>query len=167
MQLRDFYDYKNQLMKDLLTDETIVRLVDKDASVSTAVERLMYKRVFPYEYLPETTEFSSTYICCDVDILSSDNKTFLNPVLYIWVFTHKSLMRLPEGGVRVDELASKICERINGSRFYTLGELNFNSCKRFAPMTDYNGKCLVFHGKEFNRQYNPNNPTPLNRKAGR
>lgn len=164
MQLMDFYDYKNQLMKDLLTSETVVRLLDDDIPMQQSIS-LAYTQVFPYEYVPETVQEGKTFICFDVDILETYNKTFLLPVLYIWVFTHKSKLRLTEGGVRTDKLCSEICKLINGSREYSLGELNLYSVKRFAPMTDFQGKVLSFRGKEINRLFDPNKTTPDNRKA--
>lgn len=166
MNLKDFYDYKNQLMGDLLTTESIVHLLDADISMEDA-DSLAYTQVFPFEYVPETIQEGKTYICFDVDVQSSEGPTFLTPYLYIWVFTHKSLLRLPDGrGVLTDELASEICKKINGSLFYGLGELDFYSSRRFAPMTDYQGKVLTFHTREFSRVYNPNKTIPVNRKTG-
>ncbi|MBP5463313.1 MAG: hypothetical protein J6Y20_14500 [Lachnospiraceae bacterium] len=165
MQLKEFYDYKNQLMEDLLTSESIVNLLDDSIPIQEA-EKLAYKQVFPCEYVPDTVQEGKTFICFDVDVQESVNKTFLLPTLYIWVFTHRSKLRLPEGGVRTDKLCSEICEAINGSRMYGLGELNLYSVKRFAPMTDYQGKVMAFHAKDFNRQFTPNKPTPTNRKTG-
>lgn len=163
MQLQDFFDYKNQLMKDLLTNESIVSLIQRDTTVENA-ESLAYTQVFPYEYLPETVDKGQTFICFDVDISGVGNKPILTPVIYIWVFSHKSNLRLPEGGVRPDKICSEICKVINGSRFYGLGELNLYSVKRFAPMTDYQGKLMTFNAKEFNRTYDGNKPIPANRK---
>lgn len=165
MQLQEFFDYKNQLMEDLLTNSEIVRLVNDTVTLENA-EALAYTQVFPCEYVPDTVEHGATYICFDVDILESVNKTYLLPTLYVWVFTHKSLLRLPEGGVRTDKLCSEICNAINGSRMYGLGELNLYSVKRFAPMTDYQGKCMAFRAVDFNKQFDPNRPTPSNRKRG-
>lgn len=162
MQLQDFFDYKNQLMKDLLTHESIVSLI-KDIDMKDA-DSLAYTQVFPCEYVPETVQDGETYVCFDVDIQNVSNKTFLTPVLYIWVFTHRSKLRLPEGGVRTDKLCAEICEVVNGSRYYGLGELNLYSVKRFAPMTDYQGKLMTFYAKEFNRQFNGAKSTPTNRK---
>lgn len=165
MQLQEFFDYKNQLMEDLLTNEEIVKLLD-DAILLQNADTLAYKQVFPCEYVPETVQEGKTFICFDVDIQESVNKTYLLPTLYIWVFSHRSKLRLPEGGVRTDKLCSEICNAINGSRKYGLGELNLYSVKRFAPMTDYQGKCMIFHAKDFNRQYDPTKPVPANRKRG-
>ncbi len=164
--LEEFFNYKNRLAEDLLTSEKIIKLINENVDLETAGS-LMYNQVFPVEYVPETTEKAKTFICVDVDIQQTIDKTFLSPVIYIWAFTHKSLLRLDEGGIRTDALCSEICEKINGSRFYGLGELNFYSCKRFAPMTDYQGKTLTFNAKDFNRLHNPNKPIPTNRRLGR
>lgn len=166
MQLEEFFDYKNQLMQDLLTNQTIVRLINDDNKIIDNPGSLVYEQVFPFEYIPDTVEHGQTFICCDVDIQRSINKTFLLPVLYIWVFTHKSKLRLPEGGVRTDRLVSEIAKEINGSRYYGLGELDLYSVKRFAPITDYQGKVMTFQATEFNRQSPSGKPVPTNRKLG-
>lgn len=166
MHLQEFFDYKNQLMKDILTTESIVRLIDDNVAMENA-KSLAYTKVFPYEYIPDTIQEGHTFVCFDVDIRRSINKMILMPVIYVWAFTHKSKMRLPNGeGVRIDRLCSAICEKINGSRYYGLGELEINSVDRFAPMNDFQGKCLTFYARDIGRQYNPNNPTPVNRRDG-
>jgi len=165
MQLEELFDYKNQLMEDLLTVDTIVNLIDDKTTVENAPS-LVYERVFPFEYVPDTIEHGHTFICCDVDIQKVPDKTFLYPVLYVWVFTHKSKLRLPEGGVRTDKLVSEIAKAINGSRLYGLGELDLYSVKRFAPVTDYQGKVMTFHAKDWNRPAPSKMPIPANRKRG-
>ena len=164
-QLDELFDYKNKLMEDLLTNHDIVSLINENVDLKHA-KQLVYTHVFPYEYVPDTVEEGKTFICCDVDIQKTINQTFLLPTLYIWVFTHKSKLRLPEGGVRTDRLCSKIAGAINGSREYGLGELELYSVKRFAPMTDFQGKVMTFYAKDFNRMHSYNTPTPSNRKKG-
>ena len=165
MYLEELFDYKDQLMEDLLTEPKIVSLIDSDTPLSDA-KKLVYSKVFPFEFVPETIQHGDTLVCVDVDIQESINKTFLLPTIYVWLFTHKSNLRLPEGGVRTDRLCSEIAKKINGSRFYGLGELNLYSVRRFAPLTDFQGKVMTFHAKEFNRVYNHNKQTPSNRKKG-
>jgi hypothetical protein len=163
MQLQELFDYKNRLMRDILTNEEIVKLINPDCTLDDA-PGLVYKQVFPYEYVPVTLHDGATFVCCDVDITRVDNKTFYTPIMYIWVFCHRSQLILPEGGVRPDKLCSEICKQINGSRFYGLGELNLYGVRRFAPITDYQGKRLTFTTKDFNLQYDPLKETPSNRK---
>lgn len=163
MQLEELFDYKNQLMEDLLTIDTIVKLINEDATTDSAPS-LVYEQVFPYEYIPDTIEHAHTFICCDVDIQKVPDKTFLYPVLYVWVFSHKSKLRLPEGGVRTDRLVSEIAKAINGSRLYGIGELDLYSVKRFAPVSDYQGKVMTFHAKDWNRPAPSKMSVPSNRK---
>ena len=165
MQLQELFDYKNKLMEDLLKNESIVKLVNENIDPS-ASESLSYKQIFPCEYVPQTVQEGQTFICFDVDVQESVNKTFLLPTLYIWVFTHRSKLRLPEGGVRTDKLCTEICQTINGSKRYSLGELNLYAVKRFAPMTDYQGKVMIFHAVDWNRTHDPKKYIPTNRRDG-
>lgn len=164
--LDELFDYKNQLMDDMLTNEQIIRLLSDDGKTLASPETLMYSQVFPYEYVPDVVEHGQTFICCEVDIKDVVNKTFLVPVLYIWVFTHKSKVRLPGGGVRTDKLSSEITKVINGSRMYGLGELNLQSAKRFSPIGGYQGRILTFYTKDFNRLSPSDKKVPANRKHG-
>lgn len=165
MYLEEFYDYKNRFMEDILTDEAIVRLLDRNVPLEQA-GRLIYDQVFPHEYIPEALEDAKTYICIDVDVQRVYNKTYLSPTIFVWVFTHKSLLRLPEGGVRIDRLVSEITKKMNGSRYYGIGELDLYSVKRFAPTMEYYGKVIAFNTTEFNRKSPTGQPVPGNRKTG-
>lgn len=165
MNLQELFDYKNQLMKDLLTNETIVKLIDEDATLETA-KSLAYDVVFPAEYIPYTAEHGKVFICFDVDIQKSLNKTFLLPTIKIWVFSHSSKLRLPEGGIRVDALCSEIAKAINGSRYYGLGQLELESVARYAPLTDWVGKVMTFNATDFSKVYNPKASIPKNRRLG-
>lgn len=166
MLLDEFYDYKNQLMEDVLTTESIVKLLSEGNDYNIPAIDLAYKQVFPFEYVPETIEHGQTFICFDVDIQKAASQTYLLPVIYVWVFAHKSRLRLPEGGVRTDMLAAEIARKLNGSRMYGLGTLDFYSSKRFAPIADYQGKVLTFHAVDFNTPKPTGQRIPSNRKTG-
>jgi len=163
--LDELFSYKNQVMEDLLTDEQIRRLLSDNSADIATPESLIYSQVFPYEYVPDTVETAKTFICCEVDITSTDNKTFLRPTIYIWVFTHKSKVRVPEGGIRVDKLTSRISELLNGSRLYGLGEMELSSARRFSPITNYQGRTLTFKTKDFNRLSPTGQVIPSNRRG--
>ena len=164
MQLNEFYDYKNQLMGDILTNKRIVHLLDKDLDFDDA-EKLRYTQVFPYEFIPETIEHGVSFICFDVDIQKSLNKTFYLPTLYIWIFSHSSILH-NEDGILPDMICSELANMLNGSRFYGLGELDLYSVKRFSPMTHYQGKVMTFNAEDFNRINPTGKPIPGNRKKG-
>ena len=165
MQLKEFYDYKNRLMMDLCCNKEVVQLMTGKSDPTVPNHDLPYTQIFPFEYIPETENDSRTFICCDVDIISVQNKTYYVPVIYIWVFAHKSRQRLPKGGLTVDSIVSEIDTMLNGSRFYGLGELDLDSVRRFSPITDYFGKVMTYYAKDFNRKP-MQRPIPGNRKTG-
>lgn len=168
MHLDEFFNYKNQVMEDLLTEKNVLRLLNDELEPQDA-GALMYSQVFPYEYIPETVEHGRTFICCDVDLVQAGeraNRLVYRPILYIWEFTHKDLLRLPEGGVRTDMLAHEIAKKLSGSHYYGMGELCLYSVKRFAPMMDYQGKAIAFHAKDWNMPRPTGKDIPSNRRAG-
>lgn len=65
MQLEEFYDYKNQLMGDILTNKNIISLLDSDISFDDA-SKLAYTQVFPCEYIPDTVEHGNTWVSLGV-----------------------------------------------------------------------------------------------------
>lgn len=154
MYLEELYDYKNLLVKELCSDPKIVKLVTGNDNAAVPNHGLPYTQVFPYEYIPDTVNDAKTFICLDVDIVSVPNKTFYIPVIYIWAFTHTSRMRVEGengGAVLLDELAIAINNKLNGSRYYGMGELKLDSVGRFKPITDFLGRTMVYYAKDFNR----------------
>lgn len=163
MLLDEFFDYKNKLMETLCCNEKIVHLITDSSSSPTPNNELAYRRIFPFEYIPDTADEGKTYVCFDVDIARVIDKTYYKPMLYIWVITHKSKLRLTEGGVRTDQLVTEINRELSGSRYFGLGELELSSVGRFSPITDYHGRVMVYTAKDFNRPGISRKP-PANRK---
>lgn len=164
MELEELYDYKNLLMADLCKNEKIVKLVTENEGASVPNHQLPYTQFFPYEFIPETVSEAKTFICLDVDI-ASVSKTFYVPVIYVWVMTHKSKMRIPTGGVLLDKLVMEIDKMLSGNRFYGLGQLMLNSVGRFVPTTDYLGRVMTFTTTDFN-SLPAGKRVPSNRKRG-
>lgn len=169
MHLEELYDYKNKLVQDLCSNPDVVRLVTGNPEASVPNHDLPYTQIFPYEFVPETVDDGQTYICLEVDIPSVPNRTFYLPVVYVWIFTHKSRMRVQTergGGVLVDELSAVVDKMLNGSRYYGLGTLELDSAPHFKPVNDYLGRALIYAAKDFNRPKGRVN-APSNRKPNR
>lgn len=167
MELNNFYRYKDRFIGDLLTDQTILNLLDDDCeSTPTPPQKYVGTQVFPFEYIPDTVEHATTFICCDVEIRRSIDDMRMEQNILVWIFTHKSKLLLPEGGVRPDAIACRIWELLDGSRKYGLGELRGVSARPFSPTMDYLGKQLVFRAVEINRFSPSGKVIPANRKEG-
>lgn len=164
MYLDELFYYKNQLMKDLVTNERIIELMQDDADPNKKPEDFIYTQIMPFEYFPDTVEHGKVFICFDVEVQRASVQTYYDPVIYVWIFCHKSKMRLPEGGVRIDEIAIEVAKTLSGSRDYGLGELLFYSSRRFAPINDYQGKQLTFQAKDFNHLHKFSKEIPSKRK---
>lgn len=165
MFLEELYDYKNRMMRDILSDEEIVNLITDDPYYRSNPEKLAYRQVFPYEHIPDTLEEAYNYVCFDVDVHKDFDKQLFSPVINVWIYCHKSLLRLPEGGVRFDVLASKITKAVIGSRWYGLTKIELDAVRRFALTTDYQGKEIIFTTNEI-AYYNQHlrQAMPKNRK---
>lgn len=164
MYLKEFFDYKNLLMKELCSNENIVRMVTNNEYAVVPNHGLPYTQIFPYEYVPETVDDAKTFICFDVDIVRVPNKTFYMPVLYLWLFTHKSLLRQKDGGLLLDNVSQEIDQMLNGSKYFGMGDLNLESVTRFAPILDYQGRVLTYSTVDWNRPVGPRK-SPTNRKG--
>ena len=164
--LDEIFDYKNQIMEDLLTNPGIVSLITDDPHLRQHPERLVYTQIYPWERVPDTTEDATVYICCEVDVRKIPNKTYMLPTIYVWVIVHDSLLRLPNGGgVRYDKLSSEIVKTLNGSRKYGLGELDLSGVKKISPIDHYQGRTLTFDTFEFNRQSPTGKEVPSKRRG--
>ena len=100
-----FFNYKNQFLNDILTDDEIVSLIDEDFDLENGDRKsLVYTKVFPLEYIPETVESANTYIMCDVDISKPFTSQYIEIVLYVWILCHKSLLLLPNNeGISIQD----------------------------------------------------------------
>lgn len=161
--LEEFFDYKNEAVKTLCSNENIVRLITGSKKARVPNYDLAYKQIYPYEYVPEPVDDGKVFVCLDVDISEVPNKTFYIPIMYLWVFAHKSKIRLDGGGIRTDQLCVEIDKELNGSRFFGLGELNLFHVGRFSPITDYQGRVMAYSAKDFNRLA-PSKRPPAKRK---
>lgn len=168
MNLDETFGYKNLLMEQVCKNETIVKLITKNKDAAIPNHALPYSQVFPCEWVPDTIDYAKTFICFDVDITSVPNKTFYLPVLYVWVFTHKSNLRAPAdmgGGLTVDRVCVEIDKMLNGNRFFGLGDLKLNGLKRFTPIQGYHGRVIIYSAKDFNRP-SGRIEAPSNRRSG-
>lgn len=164
MFLKDFFDYKSQLMMEFCSSKEIIQLLTNDEDPIVPNKSMVYTHIWPYEYVPTTVTESQSFICCDVDVDRVNNKTFLNSSLYVWVFCQESSLILPDGkGVRTDALASEVDKLLNGNRYFGLGTLDLKAVKRFKPASEYQGRVLIYSISEFNIPGASRKP-PLSRK---
>lgn len=141
---------KENLLKTFLTDQTFVDLVSGEEGKELPALDLRYEQVFPYAWLNDTVDVAKTFVCFEVDVPSISTIAVKNCYLYVWVFSHEKMMRTPNG-VRVDLLANRIDELLNGHTEYGFGKMKLESCLRIAPNDDYYGRVLKYSVQDWNR----------------
>ena len=150
--LEEFTAYKQTLMEALCTNESIVGLLKLDGDPENISGRDMrYDRIFPYNYVPLTTERATTFICFSVVAPRVKSGVISTLKLIVWVFTHQNLMKT-KNGMRTDLLVSEIDKILNGSSKYGFGKVELQSCDIMQPPSEgYVGLCSVYTVDEFNR----------------
>lgn len=166
MQLEEFFNYKNELMRELCASEAVQKLMmtDENEDLILPNHDAAYRNIFPYEFIADTVDTAQTFICFDTDVTEVYNRVDLNVALYVWIFTHKSLLRLKGGGLRLDALAAAVDRLLNQSRLFTKNPLELKSVGRFVPIDDYSGRILTFVGSEWNAAMQPRKQPPQNRR---
>ena len=169
MYLSELFDYKNLLMKEICSSQAVASLITDNPDQTVPAKDLIYSQVFPYEFIPETVDMGQTFICFDVDVAKTLERPYYLLYLYVWVFTHKSKMRLEKGGVRVDEIVNELDKILEGHKCFGLGDLKLHSVERFTPITDYQGRVLTYTAVDINKLNNDKahaKQIPKNRRQG-
>ena len=150
--LEEFTTYKQTLMKAICTSDSIIDLVKLDTDKPEVTGKdLRYVRIFPYNYVPLTTENATTFICFTVTAPVVKNDMITELCLTIYVFTHQDIMRTDKG-IRTDLLVSEIDKLLNGSLEYGLGKVSLKGCDVMqVPVRGYSGLYSIYSVKDFNR----------------
>ena len=144
--------YKETLMKAICTSDKIVSLVRCAGEEEMSGREMMYHRIFPYWYVPDTAEEAQTYICFDVDVGSSKSEIVNRMIIRIYVMCHQDIMRLANGeGMRIDVLASEIDKIMNGSTKFGLGKCELQAVTGFVPATKFYGRQMTYYVSDITR----------------
>lgn len=141
---------KERLLKTFLSDRELVTLITNNEEHPIPAKDLRYKTVFPYSWIDDTVTDASVFLCFDIDIPSTLTVAVKEMDIYVWTFCHYSLMRTDEG-TRVDRIANRVDELINGSTDFGFGTLELQGVERINPARDYYGRMLTYRVKDFNR----------------
>lgn len=148
--LEELTAYKALLMKYFCTDEVIGKyILNVDETLSG--KELMYRKIFPYPYVPETSESAQTFICFEVNVPLVYRYVTKKLEILVYVFTAHGLMRLPDsGGMRVDVISSAVDKILNGCKEFGLGGVKLVSAEGFRPVDGYYGRIITYQVDDIN-----------------
>ena len=144
--------FKNKIMAELSQDDEIISALGLNPDEDP--DDLVWHRLFPHYFIPQTEEQVRTYILVEIDIPerrtrygSSDSNIWVHPTIVFYVLTHQEDMHMNmvgESGTRMDYLAELIEEKYEGRQDFGVGTLQLKSDTAGSVNTTYRFRQLVF-----------------------
>ena len=111
-------DYRNVITNEILSNETIVKVLSNDTCDVESADKLLWEHLVPQQYIPDTITETGSYILYDLDeeVLfskGSNRSTYVELTLYFWVFTHKDMPKYKER-LRNDILTKELKKLFGG-----------------------------------------------------
>lgn len=149
--LNEISSIKTRLSQHFLSDKALMSLLTRDDRVDVPAMDLMYKQVFPYDWIDGTTTQETSFLCYDVDVPGIINPAAKHVTIWVWVICHKNVMQTSQG-VRRDRIAARVDELVNGSSAISgLGEIELVSVQRRRVLDDFYCRELQYKAKDYNR----------------
>lgn len=144
--------WKNQIMSELSQDDNIINALGLNPNESP--DDLVWVRLYPHYYIPQTEEDVKTYILVEIDIPDrgsrygvTESNIWVHPTIVFYVLTHQEDMRLDivgESGTRMDYLAELIEEKYENRKDFGVGILKLKSDIAGSVNTTYRFRQLIF-----------------------
>lgn len=148
-------DCKLTMIRKLITDEDVVKLIDAPADEVEYPDDLIYNRIFPYNRVPDTEQEVKTYITLMVNVTSVPvrNDMTRNVSIIARIYSHKDLMRVPgQNSDRIDLLAANVEKLLNGSYDFGIGYVKLGSNTEHVLDSTHFFRELVFRTDSLNYQ---------------
>ena len=144
--------WKNKIMSELSQDDQIINALGLNDDESE--DDLVWKRLFPHYFIPETQDSVLSYLLVEIDIPerrsrygSTNSDIWVHPTIIFYVLVHQEDMHMNmvgESGTRMDYLAELIEEKYEGRQDFGVGTLQLKSDVAGSVNTTYRFRQLVF-----------------------
>ena len=175
-------EYKEKIMKLLADNNIVVKLINPDLSNADLdlIDVLMggewiingekveeQGHIFDHNFVDETVNQVKTFIFVETDIDTISDNIFTEFGLYVFIFSHKKLIRLSPSSIptknemkkagycgnRIDCLCDAVDRMLNGNNTFGIGEVIPHPRGHmgiYQPSTDYYGKVLKYKVRNYN-----------------
>ena len=144
--------WKNQIISELSQDDKIITALGLNPNESP--DDLVWVRLFPHYYIPQTEEDVKTYILVEIDIPerrirygTTESEIWVHPTIIFYVLTHQEDMHINlvgESGTRMDYISELIEDKYQGRTDFGVGRLQLKSDVAGSVNTTYRFRQLVF-----------------------
>jgi len=154
MYLDEFRKYRSAVLEKITNNQTIKDLLTNVDHCTSTPGSLIEHYVYPYEYLPGSTEEAKTCITMLMSVPYVVDRSILHVKIVFYVFSYEGLMwTKDDDGVaclRNDLICEEIDKMFNGSDAFGL-KLRLSSRKDgYQPAKKFHGVQLVYETRDFN-----------------
>lgn len=155
--LQDLSKDKVTIMSRIISDPNICKAIyynepnflDQPDIVDPA-SSVIYKNVFPYRYIPDPTNEEHTYVTLSFRRYKPIGTAYKSGLIYIYVFTHKDLVKTDYGLLRYDYIISELDQLMNVQYGIGIGKAEFHEMDEFIVNEQYLGQFIAYKIHEFN-----------------
>lgn len=148
--LNDLNHYEQTLMKKICSDKDIVSLLTDNENPIVPDKNLMYTKVFPFAYIPDTVQEASSFITFTITVPRVYNSLVKEVIITIDIITHESLMRTKQGK-RTTLIATAMDKLFNGSKDLGICKMDLVSVGIDIPNREYHTRRLIYSIDDWNR----------------
>jgi hypothetical protein len=146
--------YKQKLVSSLINSPELISLIDNSYVKNgkcVETENLIYKRIFPFYYIPETVTETDAYVIMKVNGLGKKGKIYSKAEVYICVISHQNFMYVKNGdGTRIDMMGEIVESLFDGRDDFGFGEMELESDIETEINSSHRCRILRFIVEDFN-----------------
>lgn len=146
----DIQRYRAIAMKLMYESAPIDALINSVVDTPCHGRDLVFKYIFPFAYVPDTTTSAKPFITMEIAIPRVENRTFKDMRLFTYIFCHQNIVQQKDG-LLFDLLAEEVDKLLNGNDSFGLGALELRNLADFSPMQRWHGLVMQYNSKSFNR----------------
>lgn len=154
MYLDEFRRYRSTALQQIIENKKIKSLLlNTQDSVDSDVS-MIGKYVFPYQFLPGTTEEAKSCITMLLSASDVSSRSILRMKMIFYVFCHESLLWVKDDDgkmcLRFDLITEELDKMFNGSDAFGLKLQLVSRYDGYIPMDNFHGCQLIYETNEFN-----------------
>ena len=145
--------YKRKLISSIVNSPNLISLINSDYiedGECVDSEKLVYKQIFPFYYIPDTQKEAKSYVIMKVNGLGMKNKIYNKAEVIICVISHQDIMEMKTGETRIDSMGEMIEELFNGRDDFGFGEMELKFNHEDEINTNHRCRVLKFVVEDFN-----------------
>lgn len=157
MNQAEFREYRSDILKMICSNDSISSLLLNDGETISSPSDLIEKHVYPYEYIPGTTEEGKSFISMLLAVHSVDNgMTSYDCFINFYIVSYEGIMWVSNNDgrmvLRYDQIAEELDKMLNGTRNLGFKMELVGRKDGYQPMHKFHGTMVTYKITAWNRR---------------